>query len=782
MLGLLVPLHLPFALPSSSEGAQLGWWGVATRSDTDAPLLVRQTIWSARSAGLRPGDVLLTVNGAPATAKEVEQARQVAEPGDTLELRVNRGDAELELRIPVRASTLSYQGYLWYRLALSLAACGISIALVLKRGRHPATLALALALTTLPPVLSPIELPPRGQFFGVINAIWQIEAAAYRFFFPILILHFLTLPLRRLRPLGDWRVWAGTYTVLGGILLIVTNTLTSPVAWASPGLQYTVRSWAGLVTEALVLVAVLYAIRPPAVERGPARWLGLAAVVTFGIGVTISLIGQVAPHAGLLAEALRQVKSIMLLIVIVLAGLYTALVWDHDGSDWHYGGRLAATASAVLTGLYAFAVAGAAAVIHSFEQSPDIMGAVLFVGIFIATLAYSPVLRWAREMVVDRQALARWDRQEQRVHEFNDRLATELSPTRIAQSIPREIPGLLGVRAAKLVLSREAVADWDRSEATGLEVLPRAVLEAHACARANGDASLHEVTVAVREPDGTMLAALVIERDHPGPVPPPARAVQRSLAQGLASALRNARAHMLIRAAERELLDAERIAALGALAGGLAHEIKNPLAGLKMGLYLLEHGKGGGDAKEKYERIQSDVRRIDDLVNGVLRLTHGGLQDEPEPVDLHEIIRQCVDDVTGLAADRQVELVERSFVNRAIVWGQRDQVRLIVSNLLRNALDAVADTGTVEVVVDGDDTSLELRVSDDGPGIPQRHVDRVFDLSFTTKTGGSGLGLALVRQEAERLGGSASVHARAGRGTELRIRLPRTRLRVNPAT
>lgn len=760
----------------------MGWWGAATQSAPDSPIIIRQTIWSARSAGLRPGDVLLAIDGAPATAGRVELVRQRAEPGDTVNLRVHRGDTELSVRIPVWKSTLSYQGYLWYRLALALAACGISIALVVKRGRHPATLALALALTTLPPVLSPIEIPPRGQFFGIINTIWQIEAAAYRFFFPILVLHFLTLPLSRLRTLSDWRIWAVTYTALSGVLLFVTNGFTSPVAWASPGIQYTVRSWAGLVTEAFVLVAVLYAIRAPSVERGPARWLGLAATVTFGIGVTISLIGQVAPHAGLVAEALRQVKSIMLLMVIILAGLYTALVWDHDGSDWQYQGRLAATASAVLTGLYAFAVAGAAAVIHSFEQSPDLMGALLFVGIFIATLAYSPVLRWAREMVVDRQVLARWERLEQQVHEFNDRIATELSPARIARQIPPEVPGLLGVDAAKLILSRETLEDWERSEAAGLEMLPRADLEARAEATWKSDARSHEVTIPVRDPDGVMLAGLVIETGHPGPVPPPARAVQRSLAQGLAAALRNAQAHMMIRAAERELQDAERIASLGALAGGLAHEIKNPLAGLKMALYLLEHGKGDGGAHEKFDRIQRDVRRIDDLVNGVLRLTHGGPQAEPEPVDLYATVRQCVADAAALAEDRQIKVVERTSVGRAIVLGQRDQVRLIVSNLLRNAVDAVADAGTVEVTVSGDANSLELTVSDDGPGIPAAHVDRVFDLSFTTKAGGSGLGLALVRQEAERLGGSASVRARDGQGTELHIRLPRARLEVNSAT
>jgi signal transduction histidine kinase len=710
----------------------------------------------------------------------MESIRRLAEPGDTVRLKVQRGETVLEIRVPVTVGTLSYAGYRWYRLVLALAAWLIGIALVLRRGQEPPILALAFGLMLLPPVLFPIEITPEGRLMEAANTLWQIEAGAYRFFFPALVLHFLTLPLRPLRGLRDRRIWIASYALLFIILLVVTDGLRHPLAWASPGLPYVVRSVSGLVLEFIVLCAALFALRHSKKSRGPARWLAFAALFTFGTGVTISTLNLVAPEAQLLAEGLRQLKSIMLLLLIVLASLYTAVIWDHEGNEWHFRGRLGATASALLTGLYAFAVAGAATVIHSLERQPDVMGAFLFVGIFVATLAYSPVHRWARELVMDRQALARWTEVRRRMHEFIDHISAELTPDRIADRIQKELPPILDVPAARLILTSETAAEWKLEGPTTFETVPTSDLELAATR-----IPAHEPEVIpIRRPTGELMAALEIERGEDRGDPDPSReAVYRTVAQGLASALRNAESHLKLQAAERELSESERIAALGALASGFAHEVKNPLAGLKMGLYLLEHGKHDQDARDKFDRIRGEVRRIDDLVTGVFRLTNEGIEETPMPIDLESTARDCIADVKHLAEDRNIRVVQSIHgTRRPIVLGGQDQIRLIISNLLRNAMEAVGDGGTIEVGLSDQRNAVELCVRDDGPGVPADLQSRVFELGYSTKSASTGLGLALVRREIELLGGRIELRSTPGNGTDLCVHLPRAILGVQSAS
>jgi signal transduction histidine kinase len=109
------------------------------------------------------------------------------------------------------------------------------------------------------------------------------------------------------------------------------------------------------------------------------------------------------------------------------------------------------------------------------------------------------------------------------------------------------------------------------------------------------------------------------------------------------------------------------------------------------------------------------------------------------------------------------------------VWqrGVPLQFRLIVLNLMSNAIESVGVAGRISLVVEMTDAVTMIRVADNGPGIAPEVIDRVFDLHFTTKRGGTGLGLALVRREAERLGGSVAVAASSPHGTVMQVSLPR---------
>lgn len=769
LLGLLVPLHFPFTVPELGTEKTLGWWSTPWGGGDAPGLQVTQTTWYARTSGLAPGDRVLRVEGRPATKETVREVLDRTEAGESVELRVQRGGRTLTVHLDVVRSSVSYVGYWWFRLVLVLGVWLVGMALVVWQGRSPPAFVLGTAFLMVAPVIVTVAVPLHNGAMRFVNSVWQHQATSYRFLFPALLGHFVVLQQRPSARgvLGRRWPWVVMYGAALAALALSTELFRDPLAWARPGPARTLRTTAGLVFE---VAAVVMALVLPQGRRGGAstvRWLTHSLLLYLLIGVLISLLILTPGSSPLFIDSVRQLKTLALLLLVATAAIYCLSLQDGEPSDWALRGRLSTTASMALTALFGFAVAAAAAVVHSKEPSLGDMEALLFLTVFVAAIGFSPVLRWAREMV-DRQMLARWADLEARVGEFTDRLGTELEPVRIAEGVAREVPGLMGVEAAELVLSRELVAGWG--------LLPDAVpglrlasVDALRAELADGP-DPRWIVAPLRRADGGPAGVLRLRPppDAPALDPPEQRALS-TLVRGVEASLRTAGAYLRLRGAQDELADAERVASLGALAGGLAHEIKNPLMGLKLGLHLL--AKDGGDA-ERLHRIASDVRRIDDLVTGLLRFTHDDFRDEAGPVDVPDLVRGCVREVRPLAEDRSAALVEAYGAERAVVHASRIQLRLVVANLVKNALDAVGEGGVVEVGVALVPGAVEIRVSDDGPGIPRALRGRIFDLAFSTKPGGSGLGLALARRETERLGGSIEVEPRPAGGTTLRVRLP----------
>jgi signal transduction histidine kinase len=277
------------------------------------------------------------------------------------------------------------------------------------------------------------------------------------------------------------------------------------------------------------------------------------------------------------------------------------------------------------------------------------------------------------------------------------------------------------------------------------------------------------LAVPVLGPGGVLVGVLRVTTRQAAEPDPAQQAAVAALVRGIGAALRIAEAYLRLRDTQRELADAERITSLGAMAGGLAHEIKNPLLALKLGLHLLR--REGGDT-DRLARLASDVSRIDDLVTGLLRFTHDEVHEDAGPVDVPELVRGCVRELRPLADDRSAVIREAYPNVAAHVHATPTQLRLVVNNLVKNALDAVPDPGLVEVSVARVNGSVELRVGDNGPGIPPSRRGRLFDLSYSTKRGGSGIGLAVARREAERMGGSIHLETAPHDGTLMRVVLP----------
>jgi len=218
--------------------------------------------------------------------------------------------------------------------------------------------------------------------------------------------------------------------------------------------------------------------------------------------------------------------------------------------------------------------------------------------------------------------------------------------------------------------------------------------------------------------------------------------------------------------------------------GVLSHELRNPLAPIRNSIYLLDRAPRDGDLAQRAKdviRRQTDhlTRLVDDLLD-VTRISRGKIELERERIDLREIVARTCDDHRGLFEGRKIEL---RLEQCGPVWVDADATRIaqVGGNLLQNAAKFSREGGTVTVglcLVNGD---AELRVRDDGMGIPADLLPRIFEpfvqaASGLARTkGGLGLGLALVKGIVELHGGSVRASSEGtGRGSELVITLPST--------
>jgi signal transduction histidine kinase len=227
----------------------------------------------------------------------------------------------------------------------------------------------------------------------------------------------------------------------------------------------------------------------------------------------------------------------------------------------------------------------------------------------------------------------------------------------------------------------------------------------------------------------------------------------------------------------RELRRRERLVALGELAAGVAHEIRNPLGGIRLFASLLARDlKEMPDSLRVVNKIIQGVGTLEAIVTGILDFAR---PPEPEPVRvrLDGVIREVIE----LAAER----IERSgaevtvgddLAGVMLVTDGRLLQRALL-NLLLNAIDAAGHgdrRAQVNFTLDEvDDQYVLLVVTDNGPGIPADLLDRIFNPFFTTKDTGTGLGLAIVHQIVESLGGSIRASNRSEGGAAFAMRLPR---------
>lgn len=230
---------------------------------------------------------------------------------------------------------------------------------------------------------------------------------------------------------------------------------------------------------------------------------------------------------------------------------------------------------------------------------------------------------------------------------------------------------------------------------------------------------------------------------------------------------------------EDRLVHSERLASIGRLAAGVAHEIGNPVTGIAcLAQNLHEERAGDPEIAETTEQIIEQTKRITRIVQSLMSFAHaGGRQQNSEPVCLAEVAREAIS-LLSLNRDYDVQYFNLCDPQH---WVEGDAQRLaqVLINLLSNARDASPPGGAIRVRTEAGEHTVDLLVEDEGPGIPRSIVERLFEPFFTTKDPGkgTGLGLALVYSIVEEHYGQITIDSPADpdnqRGTRFRITLPR---------
>jgi signal transduction histidine kinase len=211
-----------------------------------------------------------------------------------------------------------------------------------------------------------------------------------------------------------------------------------------------------------------------------------------------------------------------------------------------------------------------------------------------------------------------------------------------------------------------------------------------------------------------------------------------------------------------------RLARLGALISGVAHQLRNPLNAMNLQLELLgQDAELGQPVQPRLESVRHEIIRLDQVMNALLRFMR------PEELKLTETsLNELVADIAAHVVGGEIEVNFEFDPRCPAMMLDRSLVGEAIRNVITNAVEAMPSGGTLTLRTAADGECVELSIRDEGPGIPSEVLEQIFQLYFTTKEGGNGLGLALAMRAIDLHQGTLEVESTQGQGTTVRIRLP----------
>jgi two-component system nitrogen regulation sensor histidine kinase GlnL len=238
-----------------------------------------------------------------------------------------------------------------------------------------------------------------------------------------------------------------------------------------------------------------------------------------------------------------------------------------------------------------------------------------------------------------------------------------------------------------------------------------------------------------------------------------------------------------IRELEAAVRQADRLSTLGTMAAGLAHEVKNPLGGIKGAAQLLEREFEPGSEMLEYTRVMiRETDRIDHIIRELLELASPrGLK--LAPVNLHKILGDMLLLQKQSVADREIVFSKSFDPSIPEIMADEEMLARLFLNLIRNAIDAMGDNGRLMVSSrvlsdyrmaknERHSRMVVIEVTDDGPGIPQDDLENIWTPFFSTKSGGTGLGLTICHKIVSEHRGMIKAESDLGHGTKFTVLLP----------
>ncbi|MDY0189702.1 MAG: ATP-binding protein [Desulfuromonas sp.] len=227
----------------------------------------------------------------------------------------------------------------------------------------------------------------------------------------------------------------------------------------------------------------------------------------------------------------------------------------------------------------------------------------------------------------------------------------------------------------------------------------------------------------------------------------------------------------------RQLEQADRLASIGEMATGMAHEIKNPLAGISGAVTVLADDLPPDDERRQVVHdILAQIARLNKTATDLLKFGRPGLP-QCDYLDINEIVKETLFFVAQHPEAKSVKQVTELSADLPCVWADRKQVQQLLLNIIINALQAMSGGGVLIIQTDnycGSDTKnyVRIRIIDTGTGLSTEHIEKIFTPFFTTKNQGTGLGLAICKQLVEQNSGKIAVMSTPGKGTTFTIILP----------
>jgi len=233
---------------------------------------------------------------------------------------------------------------------------------------------------------------------------------------------------------------------------------------------------------------------------------------------------------------------------------------------------------------------------------------------------------------------------------------------------------------------------------------------------------------------------------------------------------------------KQQMIATERLAALGTLASGVAHEINNPLAIInqaagymstllqKQELAVMPRKATFEKALQKIEKSIIRARNITHQLLGNVRKTKSLLAE----VDAFELVNETLQLIRKEAQEKEITVKLQTSENLNPIWTDPHQIRQVLINLISNAIHATSEQGHISIQVEPTAAGISIAVSDTGTGIPKEHLEKIFEPFFSTKAPGegTGLGLFVTREIVEKLGGTVAVMSRVGQGSQFTVLIP----------